>query len=69
MTQSVSSLLLHLIFLIIDRYPFLGKSDLLQPAHAYLGGILGRVQCHATTIGGTAGHVHAFFQLAQTQIW
>jgi putative transposase len=49
------------------RCPFLGKSDLLQPTHAYLGGILRRVQCPAITIGGTADHVHAFFQLARTQ--
>ena len=43
------------------------KSDLLQPTHAYLGGILHRVQCPAITIGGTADHLHAFFQLARTQ--
>ena len=35
--------------------------------HAYLGGILRRVQCPAISIGGTADHVHAFFQLARTQ--
>jgi len=67
MSQSLSSLLVHLIFSTKDRCPFLGKSDLLQPAHAYLGGILRRVQCPAITIGGTADHVHAFFQLAPTQ--
>ena len=67
MSQSLSSLLVHLIFSTKDRCPFLGKSDLLQPTHAYLGGILRRVQCPAITIGGTADHVHAFFQLARTQ--
>jgi putative transposase len=67
MPKSLSSLLVHLIFSTKDRYPFLGKSDLLQPTHAYLGGILRQVQCPAITIGGTADHVHAFFQLARTQ--
>ena len=67
MPQSLSSLLIHLIFSTKDRCPFLGKSDLLQPTHAYLGGILRRVQCPAITIGGTADHVHAFFQLARTK--
>ena len=67
MPQSLSSLLVHLIFSTKDRCPFLGKSDLLQPTHTYLGGILRRVQCPAITIGGTADHVHAFFQLARTQ--
>jgi len=67
MPQSLSSLLIHLIFSTKDRCPFLGKSDLLQPTHAYLGGILRRVQCPAITIGRTADHVHAFFQLARTK--
>ena len=67
MPQSLSSLLVYLIFSTQDRYPFLRKSDLLQPTHAYLGGILRRVQCPAITIAGTADHVHAFFQLARTQ--
>jgi hypothetical protein len=40
----------HLIFSTKDRCPFLGKSDLLQPAHAYLGGILRRVQCPTITL-------------------
>ena len=67
MSQSLSSLLVHLIFSTKNRCPFLGESDLLQPAHAYLGGILRRVQCPAITLGGTADHVHASFQLARTQ--
>jgi REP element-mobilizing transposase RayT len=67
MAQSLCSLLVHLIFSTKDRCPFLGKSELLQPARAYLGGVLPRVQCPAITIGGTADHVHAFFQLARTQ--
>ena len=67
MPQSLSSLLVHLIFSTKDRYPFLGKSDLLQPTHTYLCGILRRVQCPAITIGGTADRVHVFFQLARTQ--
>ena len=67
MSQSLSSLLVNLIFSTKDRCPFLGESDLLQPTYAYLGGILRRVQCPAITIGGAADHVHAFFQLARTQ--
>ena len=64
---SLPSLLIHLIFSTKDRCPFFGKSDLLQPTHAYLDGILRRVQCPAITIGGAADHVHAFFQLARNQ--
>src|SRR6516165_3843471 len=60
MPQSLSSLPVHLIFSTKDRCPFLGKSDLLQPTHAYLGGILRQVQCPAITIGSG-------LQLAPTQ--
>ena len=67
MPQSLSSLLVHLIFSTKDRYPFLGKSDPLSRTHAYLGGILRELQCPSIAIGGTADHVHAFFQLARTQ--
>ena len=49
MPQSLSSLPVHLIFSTKDRCPFLGKSDLLQPTHTYLGAILRRVQCPAIT--------------------
>ena len=62
MPQCLSNLLGTSHFL--DQRPL---PDLLQPTHAYLGGILRRVQCPGITIGGTADQVHAFFQLAHIQ--
>ena len=50
MPQSLSSLLVHLIFSTKDRYPFLGESDLLRSTHAYLGGILRRVSPWCNTL-------------------
>jgi putative transposase len=67
MPQSLSSLLIHLIFSTKDRYPFLGQKDLLSRTHAYLGGILRDSGSPSITIGGTADHVHAFFRLSRTQ--
>jgi putative transposase len=67
MPQSLSSLLIHLIFSTKDRYPFLAQNDLLLRTHAYLGGILRESDCPSLTIGGTADHVHAFFRLSRTQ--
>ena len=58
MPQSLSSLLIHLIFSTKDRYPFLAQNDLLLRTHAYLGGILRESDCPSLTIGGTADHVH-----------
>jgi hypothetical protein len=45
MPQSLSSLLIHLIFSTKDRYPFLAQNDLLRRTHAYLGGILREFDC------------------------
>ena len=67
MPQSLSSLLVHLIFSTKDRYPFLAENDLLPRTHAYLGGILRDSGCPSLTIGGMPDHVHAFFRLSRTQ--
>jgi putative transposase len=66
MPQSLSSLLVHLIFSTKDRYPFLVENDLTGLMHAYLGGILREANCPSLVIGGTADHVHAFFRLSRT---
>ena len=65
--QSLSSLLLHLIFSTKDRYPFLAGNELMVRTHGYLGGILREANCPSLVIGGTADHVHAFFRLSRTQ--
>jgi putative transposase len=64
MPQSLSCLLLHLIFATKDRFPLLRDDDLLSRAHAYL--VFRQTDCPSLTIGGTADHVHAFFQLSHT---
>jgi putative transposase len=58
---------MHLIFSTKDRFPLLGQDDLLSRTHAYLGGILRDTTCPSLVIGGTAAHVHVFFQLSRTQ--
>jgi REP element-mobilizing transposase RayT len=67
--QSLSSLLIHLVFSTKDRYPFLAQNDLLLRTHAYLGGILRESDCPSLTIGGTADHVHAFFRHRVPNRW
>ena|ERR1700678_887425 len=66
MPQSLSCLLLHLIFSTKDRFPILRDEDLLSRTHAYLGGIFREADCPSLTVGGTADHVHALFQLSRT---
>ena len=65
-SQSLSCLLLHLIFSTKDRFPLLAPDDLLSRTHAYLGGIFREADCPSLTVGGTADYVHAFFQLSRT---
>ena len=67
MPQSLSCLLVHLIFSTKERHPFLAQNELMLRTHAYLGGILREANCPSLTIGGTADHVHAFFHLSRTQ--
>jgi putative transposase len=67
MSQSLSCLLVHLIFSTKERHPFLAQNDLMLRTHAYLGGILREASCPSLTIGGTADHVHALFHLSRTQ--
>jgi putative transposase len=67
MSQSLSCLLVHLIFSTKERHPFLAQNDVMLRTHAYLGGILREASCPSLTIGGTADHVHAFFHLSRTQ--
>jgi putative transposase len=66
MPQSLSCLLLHLIFSTKDRFPLIRDEDLLSRTHAYLGGVFRQADCPSLTIGGTADHVHAFFELSRT---
>jgi putative transposase len=67
MPQSLSYLLVHLVFSTKERHPFLAQNELMLRTHAYLGGILREASCPSLTIGGTADHVHAFFHLSRTQ--
>ena len=66
MPQSLSCVLLHLIFSTKDRFPILRDEDLLSRTHAYLGGIFREADCPSLTVGSNADHVHAFFQLSRT---
>jgi REP element-mobilizing transposase RayT len=65
MPQSLSKILVHLIFSTKHREPTI--PDALRPQlHAYLAGILNNLQCPSLQTGGTADHVHILFALART---
>jgi putative transposase len=63
--QSLSSVLIHLVFSTKNREPWI-RGAVEGQLHAYLGGILRDIHCPSLTIGGTADHVHILFVLART---
>lgn len=66
MAQSLAHVLVHLIFSTRNREPLLDRS-LLDPTHAYLGGILRELDCPPISIGGVDDHVHVLFALSRTR--
>ena len=65
MPQSLSKLLIHLVFSTKNREPVIPAS--VRPhLHAYIVGILDNLKCPSLQTGGTADHVHSLFLLART---
>ncbi len=65
MPQSLSLVVVHLIFSTKDRFACLGTS--LRPSlHAYLATVARDAKCEAYRVGGTANHVHLALRLART---
>ena len=65
MPQSLSHLLVHLVFSTKDRSPFIGES-VRKELHAFLAGTVRTAGCECLCIGGTADHVHCAVDLART---
>jgi REP element-mobilizing transposase RayT len=65
MPQSLSRVLIHLVFSTKNRAPDLSP-EILVELHPYLAGILDNINCPALRVGGVADHVHLFFGLSRT---
>ncbi len=66
MPQSLSSILIHLIFSTKHRQPLV-TAQVEPDLYAYMAGILQEKRCPALTIGGMPDHVHVLFLLARTR--
>jgi REP element-mobilizing transposase RayT len=65
MPQSLSVLLIHVVFSTKDRTPLLGPE--IGPAlHAYLATVARNADCECFRVGGVADHVHLAIRLART---
>ena len=65
MPQSLSFLLVHLVFSTKDRTPFLGPSVRPQ-LHAYLAATTRNADCECFRVGGIEDHVHLAVRLGRT---
>jgi putative transposase len=65
MPQSLSYLLIHVVFSTKDRTPALDTS--VRPAlHAYLGTAARNADCECYRLGGVADHVHLAIRISRT---
>jgi len=66
MPQSLTNLLVHLVFSTLERQPFLSEPRLREEMHRYLGGIVKEQGGHSLEVGGIADHVHLLVAIRQT---
>lgn len=65
MPQSLSSILVHLIFSTKNREPFISEA-IEKELHPYMAKIFRELKSPTLSIGGTDDHVHILFSLART---
>src|SRR5436190_21751831 len=65
MPQSLSFVLLHIVFSTKDRQGFLGP-EVRQQVHAYLATVARTAGCEAYRVGGVEDHVHMAVRLSRT---
>ncbi len=65
MPQSLSKVLIHLVFSTKNREPYIAP-DVQPRLHGYIVGILNQMKCPSIQTGGVADHVHILFVLGRT---
>ena len=65
MGQSLSNILLHVIFSTKNRSPFIDE-DIESELYAYIISISSSLGCYVHEIGGVADHIHLFITLPRT---
>jgi REP element-mobilizing transposase RayT len=65
MPQSLSRILVHLIFSSKGRVPFLKDAALRKDLDAYIAGILRECESPLAVVRSTEDHVHALFSLSK----
>ncbi len=65
MPQSLSLVIIHVIFSTRERRPFLNK-EIRSSAHAYLSQLARNAGCECFRVGGVEDHVHLAVRLSRT---
>ena len=65
MPQSLSRIVVHLVFSTKDRLPTIASSVRTE-LHAYLGSTVRELGCEGVHVGGTVDHVHVALRLPRT---
>jgi len=65
MPQSLSQVILHIVFSTKERHPWLDL-EIRPRMHAYLATVCRDCDCEAYRVGGTADHVHLAARLSRT---
>ncbi len=66
MPQSLSRMVVHLVFSTKNREPILRDGELRKRLHAYMAGILQELHCEPILINGVEDHVHVLCNLSRT---
>jgi putative transposase len=67
MSQSLSRILIHIVFSTKDRFPFLADGEMRKQMHAYLAGALNKIGSPAIEVGGVEDHVHILCLLSRNR--
>ena len=66
MSQSLSNVIVHIIFSTKDRLPLLADKDIREQMHAELGGTSKTLNCPPIITGGVEDHVHLLARQSRT---
>ena len=66
MPQSLSNILIHLIFSTKERYPYITPAMEVE-LYSYISGIGRELQCPIIKINGTPEHLHILFKFPRTE--
>ena len=66
MSQSLSNVVIHIIFSTKDRIPFLKDKDIREQMHAELGGTSKTLNCLPIITGGVEDHIHLLARQSRT---